>query len=193
MTASPSASMESMPLARLVYLGNLVSVARALGAVPGASLAACVIEREDDEAEEFREFAVETGCALFTVHGREELGAALRAAGEIDFGVIANFGVILTGEHLGSAKHGFVNAHLGLLPDYPGRHPIQDALRRGEQVTGVTLHRATTEVDRGPVLDRRVVPLPERAAGAEVFDRLSRVAGEMLAAHLRREIAPSRP
>lgn len=184
--------MENMAV-RLVYLGNLIIVARALGSVAGASLAACVIEREDEEAKEFQVFADESGCSLFTVHGREDLSSALRSAGEIDFGVIANFGVILTKEHLVLAKRGFVNAHLGLLPDYPGRHPIREAIKHGEQVTGVTLHRVTPEVDLGPVLDRRLVSLPEKADGAHIFDRLSLVAGEMLAAYLHLEINSNQP
>lgn len=191
MTAAGSDSMKGMDV-RLVYLGNLVPVARALGSIEGASLVACVIEREDEEAGEFRALAAELGCALFTVHGRDELTAALEKTGEIDFGAIANFGVILTERHLGLAKRGFVNAHLGLLPGHPGRHPIREALRLGEQVTGVTLHRVTPDVDRGPVLDRRLVPLSERAAGADVFERLSRVAGEMLAAYFGKEIGPAR-
>ncbi|GEM_PF-1851139 len=192
MTGAASANMGGMAV-RIVYLGNLVSVARALSSVEGVSLVACVTERDDQEVPEFKDLARELKCAFFAVHGRKELGAALRSVGEIDLGIIANFGIILTKEQIALAKRGFVNAHLGLLPEYPGRNPIREAIQHAERVTGVTLHRVTPEVDRGPVLHRRMVPLSVKSDGGLILDRLCRVAGEMLVAYLCLEVDPARP
>lgn len=179
--------MDTRPL-RLVYLGNLFPVARALASIDGASLVACVLEDGDEEVDAFRVFAGESRAGFFVVADRKGLSAALDAVSEIDFGIIANFGLILSEGHLALARHGFVNAHLGLLPEYPGRHPIREAMRCSETVTGVTLHRVTPQVDYGPILDHRLVPMPATARGEDVFERLSRVAGEVLAGYLKSEI-----
>ena len=90
----------------------------------------------------------------------------------MDLGVIANFGIILSAQNLVSTRRGFVNAHLGLLPDNPGRHPIRDAVEQEKRITGVTLHRAEIRVDSGPVIDQRVISMGVRRNADEIFDRL---------------------
>jgi phosphoribosylglycinamide formyltransferase-1 len=52
-----------------------------------------------------------------------------------------------------------INTHPALLPAFPGWHPVRDALAAGVQVTGVTVHIATLEVDAGPILAQESVPV----------------------------------
>ncbi len=52
-----------------------------------------------------------------------------------------------------------LNTHPSLLPSFPGAHAVADALAAGVKVTGCTVHIATVEVDRGPILAQEAVPV----------------------------------
>lgn len=75
---------------------------------------------------------------------------------------------------------GSVNLHPSLLPKYRGAAPIQWAVIRGEQETGVTIFRLSPRVDAGDLLLQRRVPIgPEETAGA-LYDRLKGLGAEVL-------------
>jgi phosphoribosylglycinamide formyltransferase-1 len=50
-----------------------------------------------------------------------------------------------------------INLHPSLLPSFPGLDAIGQAWRRGVKVTGCTVHRVTSEVDGGPIIDQVAV------------------------------------
>ena len=106
-----------------------------------------------------------------------------------DAGVVVAYGRILPDSLLGIPRHGFLNVHASLLPEYRGAAPIQRAIEHGKSETGVTIMRVDAELDHGPILDteRTVIGSDERApalsgrlavAGArklvEVLDSLER-------------------
>jgi phosphoribosylglycinamide formyltransferase 1 len=52
-----------------------------------------------------------------------------------------------------------LNIHPSLLPAFPGLHPQRQALDHGAKVSGVTVHLVTEELDAGPILVQRAVPV----------------------------------
>jgi len=52
-----------------------------------------------------------------------------------------------------------VNIHPSLLPSFPGLHAQHQALVHGVKVSGVTVHLVTTELDAGPIIVQRAVPV----------------------------------
>ena len=54
-----------------------------------------------------------------------------------------------------------VNLHPALLPSFRGAHAIQDAFDRGVKVTGVTVHFANEEYDKGPIIAQRALTVEE--------------------------------
>jgi phosphoribosylglycinamide formyltransferase-1 len=52
-----------------------------------------------------------------------------------------------------------LNIHPSLLPKYPGLHPQQQAIDDGATVSGATVHIVNTELDAGPVVLQREVPV----------------------------------
>jgi phosphoribosylglycinamide formyltransferase 1 len=52
-----------------------------------------------------------------------------------------------------------LNIHPSLLPSFPGLHPQRQALDHGVKVSGVTVHLVTAELDAGPILVQRPVPV----------------------------------
>ena len=54
-----------------------------------------------------------------------------------------------------------LNLHPALLPSFRGAHAIQDAYEYGVKVTGVTVHLANADYDRGPIIAQRPVVVEE--------------------------------
>jgi methionyl-tRNA formyltransferase len=80
--------------------------------------------------------------------------------------VVTAYGRILTHEMLAIPSVGFLNVHASLLPRHRGAAPINWALIRGDQETGVTIMWVTYEVDTGPIFLQERVPIgPEDNAG----------------------------
>jgi len=52
-----------------------------------------------------------------------------------------------------------LNIHPSLLPKYPGLHPQQQALDDGAAVSGATVHVVNAELDAGPIVLQREVPV----------------------------------
>lgn len=52
-----------------------------------------------------------------------------------------------------------VNLHPALLPAHRGAHAIQDAFEAGDEVTGITIHFANEEYDKGPIIFQHEVPV----------------------------------
>jgi len=76
---------------------------------------------------------------------------------------------------------GILNTHLSLLPRYRGPSPWKWAIIRGEQETGVTIHRMTERFDEGAVLDQRRCAISDDDTGESLFQRLSGLGAETLA------------
>ena len=54
-----------------------------------------------------------------------------------------------------------LNIHPALLPSFRGAHAIQDAYDYGVKVTGVTVHLANFDYDRGPIIAQEPVFVQE--------------------------------
>lgn len=73
---------------------------------------------------------------------------------ELEVGVVLviSWPYILDKSLLSHPKHGIYNIHFGLLPQEQGPDPIFWALRNGKSESGITIHRMTEELDKGPIL-----------------------------------------
>ncbi len=54
-----------------------------------------------------------------------------------------------------------LNLHPALLPSFKGAHAIQDAWDAGVKITGVTVHLANEDYDKGPIIAQRAVEVCE--------------------------------
>ncbi len=69
---------------------------------------------------------------------------------------------LLTRAFLERFPERIVNVHPSLLPQFPGAHPIEDALAAGVETTGVTVHVVDDGLDTGPVIRQEPVPVEPR-------------------------------
>lgn len=75
---------------------------------------------------------------------------------------LAGYMLILDPITVDSFRGQILNIHPSLLPKYPGLQPQKQALDAGEKETGCTVHYVTNELDAGPILLQKKVPiLPE--------------------------------
>lgn len=76
--------------------------------------------------------------------------------------VLAGFMRVLSSETVSRFPNRILNIHPSLLPAFPGANAVAKALAHGVKVTGVTIHLVDEEVDHGPIIAQRAVPvLPE--------------------------------
>jgi len=52
-----------------------------------------------------------------------------------------------------------LNVHPSLLPSFPGLHPQRQAIEHGVKTSGVTVHFVTADLDDGPIIVQRTVPV----------------------------------
>lgn len=119
---------------------------------------------------------------------RKELHEAI-AALKPDLCVVVAYGRLIPQETLALARLGFLNVHFSLLPKYRGAAPVQWALIKGEQRTGVTIFWLDRGMDTGPVFLRREEQVRPEDDAASLFTRLSASGAELLDEALRRASA----
>jgi methionyl-tRNA formyltransferase len=95
--------------------------------------------------------------------------------------VVVGYGQIIPAAILDIPPLGIVNVHASLLPKYRGAAPVQWAIARGEQHTGVTIMRLDAGLDTGPILLRWETPIGEEETAPELSDRLALAGAGLLA------------
>ena len=95
--------------------------------------------------------------------------------------VVVAYGQILPQALLDVPRLGSVNVHASLLPKYRGAAPIQWAILNGEAETGISLMYMTRRLDAGDVIATARTAIGAEETAPELWDRLARMGGELLA------------
>jgi len=97
-----------------------------------------------------------------------------------DFIVVAAYGQILPSWFLRAVCCVPLNIHFSLLPKYRGAAPIVHAILNGDSHTGVTIMVMEEELDSGPVLMQKKVPISMTATRGDLENELSIVGARLL-------------
>ena len=108
----------------------------------------------------------------------EAIAAELKAAGA-EYVVMAGYMRKLTPVMLNAFPDRVLNLHPALLPSFKGAHAIQDAFDAGVKVTGVTVHFANEDYDKGPIVAQRAVEVREGDALEDLEARIHEVEHEL--------------
>jgi len=95
---------------------------------------------------------------------RDEYDRALARelkARDVDLVCLAGFLRIVGAPLIEAYPNAILNVHPALLPSFPGVHAQRQALDHGVKVSGVTVHLVTGELDAGPIVLQRAVPVLE--------------------------------
>jgi phosphoribosylglycinamide formyltransferase-1 len=129
-----------------------------------ASIAVVISNREDAPAlARARAAGIET--VVLSHRGwksREDYDTALvhelrtRSVGLV---CLAGFMRIFTPVMVRAFHNAILNIHPSLLPAFPGLHPQRQALAHGVKISGVTVHLVNDDLDAGPIVVQRPVPI----------------------------------
>ena len=105
---------------------------------------------------------------------RHELEAAAP-----DVLVVMAYGKILPRWLLALPRIVPLNLHASLLPRHRGASPIQSAILAGDDTTGISLMVMTPEMDAGPVIRMRALPITDADDFGTLHDALARLTADM--------------
>lgn len=94
--------------------------------------------------------------------------------------VLAGYMQLLSDEFLGRFPNRVINVHPALLPAFPGMRAVEQAVRYGVKVFGVTVHFVDGGVDTGPVILQRALELPDADDAEQVLELLHPIEHELL-------------
>src|SRR6267378_420293 len=95
-------------------------------------------------------------------------------------GVVVAYGHILKPELLELPSRGMVNVHPSLLPGLRGAAPVEWAIIRGLETTGVTIMQLDPRMDSGPILHQIPHPIEPDVTGGELSAHLAEVGAQAL-------------
>jgi phosphoribosylglycinamide formyltransferase-1 len=81
------------------------------------------------------------------------------AESEADFVVLAGYMRLLSPAFVAAYPHRILNIHPSLLPAFPGVDAQAQALRYGVKVSGCSVHFVDENLDAGPIIVQRAVPV----------------------------------
>ena len=110
-----------------------------------------------------REAGIETLCIPHAGFASRDdfdraVAAGLHARG-VSLVCLAGFMRLVGGPLLEAFPDRILNVHPSLLPAFPGVDAQRQALEHGVKVTGATVHLVTRELDGGPIVLQRAVPV----------------------------------
>jgi phosphoribosylglycinamide formyltransferase-1 len=125
----------------------------------------CVISNQPDAPGLAR--ARELGLSAHAINHRdypsraahEEEVLRLLAEAEPDFICLAGYMRLLTPVFIAAWPHRILNIHPSLLPAFPGADAQAQALAHGVKVSGCTVHFVDENLDAGPIIVQRAVPV----------------------------------
>ena len=106
------------------------------------------------------------------------IAATLKEAGA-EYVVMAGYMRKVTPVLLDAYPNRVLNLHPALLPSFKGAHAIAEAFAAGVKVTGVTVHFANEDYDKGPIVAQRVVEVREDDTQESLEARIHEVEHEL--------------
>jgi methionyl-tRNA formyltransferase len=97
-----------------------------------------------------------------------------------DIGVVVAYGHILKPELLEIPRRGMVNVHPSLLPGLRGPAPVEWAVIRGHETTGVTIMQLDAGMDSGPILHKIPHRMDPEVTGGELSEHLAEMGAQAL-------------
>ncbi len=97
-----------------------------------------------------------------------------------DVFVVVAYGKLLPDNILNIPKHGCINIHASLLPEYRGAAPIQWAIIDGKKETGITTMLMDSGLDTGDILEQYKLEIADDETGGSLFEKLAELGGKAI-------------
>jgi len=147
---------------------NMVAIARAVkqGKIPQAEIAVVISNVSDAPGlKKAQLMGLETLCInREDFSTREDFDRRIveeLQKRRVDLVCLAGFMRILSPYFVSQYRNRIMNIHPALLPSFPGMEAQKDALGHGVKYTGCTVHFVNEQVDAGPIIIQKVVPVQD--------------------------------
>jgi methionyl-tRNA formyltransferase len=128
-----------------------------------------------------KHIAEEMGLEVRQVESFKKADDVLDLAGlKPDMIVVASFGIILPQSVLDIPTYCCLNLHPSLLPLYRGPTPIPAAILVGDDVTGTSIMLIDKNIDSGPILAQRKVPIEPSDTTQSLTGKLAHISADLL-------------
>lgn len=104
----------------------------------------------------------------------EEVLAALRERG-VEWIILAGYMRLIGPVLLGAYPNRILNIHPSLLPAFPGKDAVGQAMAAGVKVSGVTIHYVDAGMDTGPIIAQEAITIEDRDNAARVHEKIQQV------------------
>ena len=171
---------------RIAFAGTPLAAVPTLNALLASDHeVALVVTRPDAPAGRGRNLTASPVADVASVSGVPVLKTSKLAEhkdkfADVDCVIVVAFGAMVPRELLEVPKHGWINIHFSLLPQWRGAAPVQYAILSGDEFTGVTTFRIDEGLDTGPMLAYLTTQIHPSETSTELLDRLS-IEGAQLA------------
>ncbi|RAZ54767.1 methionyl-tRNA formyltransferase [Campylobacter hyointestinalis] len=125
---------------------------------------------------EVKKIVLQTDIPIFQPLNLKDSSTDIKAL-KPDFIVVAAYGQILPKDILDIAP--CINLHASLLPKFRGASPIQEAILRGEKLSGVTAMRMGVGLDDGDMLGFSLIDI-SNLKSSELFCELAKMAASLI-------------
>lgn len=93
---------------------------------------------------------------------------------------VVAYGNLIPADMLDIPRHGWVNLHFSLLPQWRGAAPVQAAIANGDEVTGATTFRINEGLDTGDIVDTLETRIGPAETSGELLERLAEDGADLL-------------
>jgi len=111
-----------------------------------------------------------------------------------DLIITADYGQIIPAKILKIPEFGCLNLHPSLLPKYRGPSPIQTAILKGKELTGITIMLMDEKMDHGPIIAQEKIIIKDndnyQTLEKELSQKSANLLIKILPQYLKKEIKP---
>lgn len=101
-------------------------------------------------------------------------------SGDIELGILADFGLFVPEHIIKSFPKGILNIHPSLLPKYRGPTPVQTAIKNGDTITGVSIIQLDNQLDHGSIIYQQKEPIHKTDTNESLYNRLFVIGSRLL-------------
>ncbi|HXR49816.1 MAG TPA: methionyl-tRNA formyltransferase [Verrucomicrobiae bacterium] len=137
-----------------------------------------IVTKPTTEAEMVKAFP---DTHVFAVQNRHELETLVsRQNFSSSFGVLIDFGIIVSQAVIDHFPLGIINSHFSRLPEWRGADPITFSILSGQPQTGVSLMLLVQAMDEGPLLAQAPYNLPASITAPQLTTDLIELSDALL-------------
>ncbi len=128
-----------------------------------------------------KHFALDHALTVYQPKSLRDLEVQTQLRGfNADALIVVAYGLLLPEAVLAIPKHGCINVHGSLLPQWRGAAPIQRSLEAGNIDTGVTIMQMDKGLDTGAIYATRSLPILSTDTSGSLFVKLAELGADAL-------------